>query len=305
LRLGVLVRPLGGVQNAPRDVSGAETPSCNGDGLRTSHTSGGVTTNYTWDVASGLPVVLQDGTYTYVYGLDLISVTEEFPDKTTPPPAVQRYFFPDALGSTRALVNETDSGIETYGYDVFGQVREVEPAGAPLRSFLFTGEQYDAKARKQGLTGPFANPGFYYLRARFYDPTIGRFLTPDPLPGSAPIPQSLNRYPYVGNNPVNLTDPSGRVWETAGGCSASIHEAVSCFVGCFCDFGLGSIGNAIACGAVVAVVAYACGGCVAAYFTSGPAVAVPICLGCLSAASAVAELKVLPCLEQCGGGGST
>jgi hypothetical protein len=40
-----------------------------------SHTVGQTTTSYIWDVASGLPVVLQDGTNTYVYGLDLISTT--------------------------------------------------------------------------------------------------------------------------------------------------------------------------------------------------------------------------------------
>lgn len=214
----------------------------NGDGLRVSQVTGWFRSDYVWDVASSLPNVLQESNredlnhpstnpdpndnavyetrseYTYVYGLDLISVTEEFPDKTTPPPAVQRYYFPDALGSTRALVNETDSGIETYGYDVFGQAREVDPAGAPLRSFMFTGEQYEGKARKQGFTGPFANPGFYYLRARFYDPTIGRFVTADPLPGSALDPQALSRYTYVRSNPTNFTDPTGHFlcWD---GCS--------------------------------------------------------------------------------------
>ena len=48
----------------------------NGDGLRMSHTVSGQQTSYTWDVAAGLPVVLQDGTNTYVYGLDLISATD-------------------------------------------------------------------------------------------------------------------------------------------------------------------------------------------------------------------------------------
>jgi hypothetical protein len=45
----------------------------NGDGLRMSSTVGANTTSYVWDVAAGLPVVLQDGTNTYVYGLGLIS----------------------------------------------------------------------------------------------------------------------------------------------------------------------------------------------------------------------------------------
>ncbi len=49
----------------------------------------------------------------------------------------------------------------------------------------------------------------YYLRGRYYDPTIGRFLTRDPLPASTREPQSLNAYPYVQNNPVNRVDPTG------------------------------------------------------------------------------------------------
>ena len=65
---------------------------------------------------------------------------------------------------------------------------------------LFTGEQYDAKARHDA-------GGLYYLRARYYDPTIGRFLGRDPIP-------FLNRYTYVRNNPTNYVDPSGlRAWE--------------------------------------------------------------------------------------------
>ena len=61
----------------------------NGDGLRTSHTSLGLTTNYTWDVAAGLPVILEDGTNRYVYGLDLISATNS--------PATGRFLSRDPL----------------------------------------------------------------------------------------------------------------------------------------------------------------------------------------------------------------
>ena len=47
------------------------------------------------------------------------------------------------------------------------------------------------------------DPGLYYLRARYYDPTIGRFMSQDPLPAGNP-------YAYVGNNPVRYVDPSGK-----------------------------------------------------------------------------------------------
>ncbi|MBC7251340.1 MAG: AHH domain-containing protein, partial [Anaerolineae bacterium] len=48
-------------------------------------------------------------------------------------------------------------------------------------------------------------------RARWYDPDTGRFLTQDPFPGLAALPTTQHPYVYVGNNPVNLTDPSGEI----------------------------------------------------------------------------------------------
>ncbi len=83
------------------------------------------------------------------------------------------------------------------------------------------------KAREQGSFGLTGMNGLYYLRARYYDPAIGRFLTRDPLPGSALAPQSLNPYPYVGNNPVNRVDPSGMLSETADvfGCGVGLLAA--------------------------------------------------------------------------------
>ena len=83
--------------------------------------------------------------------------------------------------------------VSDYAYDVFGELRG--QSGVPGDTMLFTGEQYDARARHNA-------GGLYYLRARYYDPTIGRFLSQDPVPAG-------NAYPYVGGNPVNLTDPSG------------------------------------------------------------------------------------------------
>jgi len=49
----------------------------------------------------------------------------------------------------------------------------------------------------------------YYLRARYYDPAVGRFLGRDPLIGFMTSPQSLNRYVYALNNPILLADPLG------------------------------------------------------------------------------------------------
>ncbi|MCP4527456.1 MAG: RHS repeat-associated core domain-containing protein [Aestuariibacter sp.] len=62
----------------------------------------------------------------------------------------------------------------------------------------YTGEHWDGDV------------GLLYLRARWYDPAIGRFLSEDPFPGFAALPQTQHAYVYVGNNPINLTDPSGQ-----------------------------------------------------------------------------------------------
>ncbi len=56
-----------------------------------------------------------------------------------------------------------------------------------------------------------------YLRARWYDPATGRFLTRDPYPGLAVLPATQHSYVYVGNNPVNLSDPGGRFINVVAG----------------------------------------------------------------------------------------
>jgi hypothetical protein len=53
--------------------------------------------------------------------------------------------------------------------------------------------------------------GLVYLRARYYDPQVGRFISIDPLPPIPILPQTINRYPYGGNNPVIMADPSGKL----------------------------------------------------------------------------------------------
>jgi RHS repeat-associated protein len=77
-------------------------------------------------------------------------------------------------------------------------------AGTTTNSYLYTGQQFDS------LTG------LYDLRARYYDPALGRFLSQDTYPYNSSNPVELNRYTYAGNNPVNRFDPSGHMFiETA------------------------------------------------------------------------------------------
>ena len=88
----------------------------------------------------------------------------------------------------------------TYGYDAFGTL--VSQTGDVDNSILYAGYQYDFET------------GLYYLNARYYDSTTGRFITEDTYAGRYYDPLSLNRYTYCQNNPVRYTDPSGHVFFT-------------------------------------------------------------------------------------------
>ena len=90
----------------------------------------------------------------------------------------------------------TTGQIETnYAYDPFG----VPLVGGDVYNpYQFTGEAWDAEVE------------LLYLRARYYQPEVGRFITKDPWAGDPERPRTLNPYAYAGSNPVNLVDPTGR-----------------------------------------------------------------------------------------------
>ena len=85
--------------------------------------------------------------------------------------------------------------VDTYRYAPFGGLLA---GGTSNNNRRFTGETQDPT-------------GLLYLRARYYDPITGRFLTRDPFPGLATLPATQHPYVYVANNPVNLTDPAGEI----------------------------------------------------------------------------------------------
>ena len=101
----------------------------------------------------------------------------------------------DGQGSVVGLVNGQGQLTDTYAYDAWGNPQRL--SGTTANPFLFNGEQYDG------------DEGLYYLRARYYAPQQGRFLTHDPLMGSVGDPLSLHRYLYANADPVNNSDPTG------------------------------------------------------------------------------------------------
>ncbi|MSQ27652.1 MAG: hypothetical protein EXR51_05900 [Dehalococcoidia bacterium] len=134
-------------------VAGATSSyAYNGDGVRHSKTVAAVTTTLVNDVNRGLPVVLDDGTRKYVYGLGLAYAVEGSSVLT---------YHTDGLGSVRAVTDAVGAVTNTYKTDEFGV--PVETQGPSAQPYRYTGEPRDAES------------GLVYLRALMYDPGTGRF----------------------------------------------------------------------------------------------------------------------------------
>jgi len=169
-----------------------ETSTYDGDGVRATRQVGaGPLTRYVTDPAAGLPVTLDDGTRRYVWGLGLAYAVSGT--------AIEVYHA-DRLGSVRALTDAGGSVIATYRSDEFGI--PLSATGSSTQPFRYTGEPLDAS----GLT---------YLRARLYDPSIGRFMTRDAFGGDSAAVVSLHRYSYMGNRPTVFADPTGHCFGPA------------------------------------------------------------------------------------------
>ena len=114
-----------------------------------------------------------------------------------------RYLFFDALGSVDVIANETGAEVERMSFDVHGRRRNVDTWATPATYGT------DATTRR-GYTGheQIDGAGLVHMRARMYDPQLGRFIQPDPMVDSDAT-QGWNRYSYVLNNPLSATDPTG------------------------------------------------------------------------------------------------
>ena len=113
-----------------------------------------------------------------------------------------RFFHQDHLGSTNIITNEQGQQTLLMEYFPFGEVK-VRTGSDPV-THTFTGHEEDLET------------DLIYANARYYDPKIGRFITPDTYVQSPEDPQSLNRYAYARNNPVKYVDPTGNFWFLIG-----------------------------------------------------------------------------------------
>jgi RHS repeat-associated protein len=126
----------------------------------------------------------------YIYGLERINMDRSGSVFT---------YVADGQGSIRNLTNSSGNVTDSYYYTVFGE--QLAKTGTTENRFMYVGEQWDV------------NAGFYYNRARWMDPSTGRFVSVDPYKGKVGIPISLHSYLYSKQSSLNYSDPSGKLFE--------------------------------------------------------------------------------------------
>ncbi|NJL29130.1 MAG: hypothetical protein HC897_15230 [Thermoanaerobaculia bacterium] len=110
------------------------------------------------------------------------------------------HFHRDHLGTPRQITNASGVQVALHSYYPFGQ-EATDPAQTSFTK-KFTGHERDTNGT--GTAGDLD-----YMHARYCSPTLGRFLSFDPIGGNPRAPQSWNRYAYALNSPMNYTDPEG------------------------------------------------------------------------------------------------
>lgn len=146
------------------------------NGMRISKTINGNVTNYKWN---GSDMVSESGK-SYFYGHGIIGSKLN---------AAAEYYIKDGHGSITGTADSSGNIKSSYAYDAFGN--ENSDNTDDSNSFGYNSEYLDRET------------GLIYLRARYYDPSIGRFISEDP------IKDGSNWYAFCNNNPVTFIDPSG------------------------------------------------------------------------------------------------
>ena len=173
-------------------ITSQEKYTYDAEGNRISRTNDTETVYYVNDTCADLTQVIAElnnnGSLKkeYTRGLAVISATNG--------KAEAYCFVSDGLGNIRAI---TANGVITdqYRYDAYGNL--IEKIGDTDNDLLYNGEQYSEAC------------GLYYLRARYMDPTTGRFISMDAYAGELVDPTSMHKYLYANANPVMYSDPSG------------------------------------------------------------------------------------------------
>ncbi len=175
------------VENRVTSVTGGASFVYDGDGNRVKKTEGGQTIVYPNKYYEKNVTTGEVTTY-YFLGGRLVALRKG---------TTLEYVHQEHLSGTALSTDSLGAQKSAIKYLPFGETRSSKGTLGTAR--MFTGQRLDGT-------------GLYFYNARYYDPTIGRFISPDNLVQAPYDPQSLNRYSYVRNNPLLYTDPTGQCW---------------------------------------------------------------------------------------------
>ncbi len=167
-----------------------------GDGGRVKKTVGASSTTY----IGSLYEVESDGSTTkhiFAGANRVVSAKKLSPQETV---SELSYYHSDHLGSSNVITDATGAQAGLTEFTPYGSTFKQTGTYDPRHKF--TGKELDAST------------GLYFYGARYYDPQLGRFTTPDSIVQSPYSPQTLNRYSYCSNNPINYVDPTGHSWKS-------------------------------------------------------------------------------------------
>ncbi len=184
----------------------------NASGLRYEKTVNGETINHVWDGNKQIVADVIDNQFyeadCYIRGTNLVAKYNYWNGKKTE----YTYYTQNAHGDVVNLTDKEGKVTKSYRYDAFGVEKNIDENDT--NAFRYCGEYYD----KETAT--------VYLRARYYNPNTGRFISRDSYVGRRTDPLSLNLYTYCANNPVYFFDPSGYSYGTLpDGTKMSINSA--------------------------------------------------------------------------------
>ncbi|UHA73729.1 polymorphic toxin-type HINT domain-containing protein [Paenibacillus sp. 481] len=174
----------------------------NGDNLMVERTENGETTRYYYDDNDKIvaEAKVENGSVTilagYVYDANDDILARQVPGKG------MQYYITNGHGDVTEIRDEQGNVLNKYTYDIWGNPLNTPEEKVP-NIFRYSGEYWDATT------------GLQYLRERWYDPSIGRFINEDTYEGEIDSPLSLNLYTYVLNNPLIFVDPTGNVAQFA------------------------------------------------------------------------------------------
>jgi RHS repeat-associated protein len=201
---------------------------------------GKVLREFTSMVQNGLPTANRFWAKDYVWrdGLLLASVTPTNAGTVTP--TLTQHFHLDHLGTPRLVTGDSGVQLGLHTYYPFGAELNLGTNEQPYELMKFTGQERDVLGNDPHTLDD--------MHARYYSPTVGRFLSVDPVIDTKVAmtnPQAWNRYTYVRNNPTSRIDPDGRCGVPAGLQPGQIGVCVASFIAkhMFFKFGLPGRGD--------------------------------------------------------------